>query len=65
MQRRDSELIGVGDDHTFNGVVVVGCAPEDRRAGEDLGDARQAALGATDVAIHAHFVADNDALATE
>ena len=63
--RHDDQLVGVGDDHPLHGVVVVGGAPQHRRALLDLDDPRQRALVAGHVADHADPVAHHDALAAQ
>ena len=59
------ELVGVGDDDPFDGVVVVGRAAQDRAAFVDRDDARERAVVAGDVPDDAYDVADDHALATE
>ena len=61
----DDQLIGVGDDHPLDRVVVVRGAAQHGAALVDRDDARQRALVARDVADDAYPVADDHALAPE
>ena len=61
----DDQLVGVGDDHPLDRVVVVGGTAQHGGALVDLDDPGQAAVGARDVADDADPVADDHALAAQ
>ena len=58
--RDDEQLIGIGDDDAFVGVVVVRSAPEDGAPVGQFHDARERPGVPRRVADHAHTVADDD-----
>ena len=63
--RDDDELVGVGDDHALDGVVVVGRTPKHGLALVHRHDARQRALGTGGVADETHAVAGDHRLAAQ
>ena len=59
------ELVGVGDDHPLDGVVVVGGATQGGGAWDHLHDPGQRAVGPAGVTDDPHVVADHDPLAAQ
>ncbi len=63
--RDDDELVGVGDEHPFDRVGVVGGPAQQGHALPEPDDAGQRALGPARVADEVHLVPDDDALAAQ